>query len=64
MLTMLHMAARRTQIDPNGPLAQALREYGDLVIVEVYEADADAVCDERYFNDAASADAWLTSQGY
>ncbi len=34
MLTMLHMAARRSQIDPTGPLANALRELGELVIVE------------------------------
>lgn len=33
-LTMLHVAARRSQVDPDGPLGQALRELGELGIVE------------------------------
>lgn len=34
MLKMLHMASRRSQLPPEGPLAQALRGFGELTIQE------------------------------
>ena len=34
MIRMLHMTPRRSQIAPDGPFANALRELGELVIVE------------------------------
>lgn len=34
MIRMLHMAGRRTQINPDGLFADALREHGELVIIE------------------------------
>lgn len=34
MIKMLHMAGRRSQLSPNGPLGEALAELGDLEVVE------------------------------
>ena len=49
MLKMLHMAARRSQLPADAPLTKALRELGELVIVEQGRtlSDGDALAQMR-----------------
>ncbi len=57
MLTMLHMAARRSQIAADGPFAAALRKLGELVIVE----DGRGLSDEEALRRMRAADVLITN---
>lgn len=57
MLKMLHMAARRSQIGADSPLAKALRELGELVIVE----KGKDLNDEQVLAQMREADVLLTN---
>lgn len=58
-LRMLHLAARRSQLDAEGPLAEALRKFGTLQVIE----QGNELSDEQALAHLREADVVLTMWG-
>jgi hypothetical protein len=58
-ITMLHLAAGRSQLDAHGKLAEALREFGTLQIIE----QGRDLCDDQALALLREADVVLTMWG-